>query len=263
MEPGNEAMTREFAEACTILRGTVGSTAHGLNLIGNDDLDEMGICIEPLEEVIKLEPPFEQFIFRSATERTGKQDARSEVGDLDLTIFSLRKFCKLAASGNPTVLLMFFTPQISVKTKPGEELLNMTNLFVSKEAGKRFLGYMHGQRLRLLGEKGQKRVKRPELEEKYGYDTKYAMHVLRLGIQGRELITTGKLTLPMEQQHISFLMDVRHGKFTLDDIVRKAAFLEDRLEFDLQTSSLPDYSDRPAIEAWMQKVYLDTWKEPH
>ena len=43
-----------------ILKGVVGSTAHGLALEGNDDLDEMGICLEPKGYVIGLRH-FEQW----------------------------------------------------------------------------------------------------------------------------------------------------------------------------------------------------------
>ena len=46
-------MNREQAERCTILRGLVGSTVHGLNVNdGIEDRDEMGICVEPLEEAM-------------------------------------------------------------------------------------------------------------------------------------------------------------------------------------------------------------------
>ena len=38
---------------------------------------------------------------------------------------------------------------------------------------------------------------RPELVAVHGYDTKYAMHALRLGLQGIELLTTGRITLPV------------------------------------------------------------------
>jgi hypothetical protein len=38
-------MNRETAERCTILRGLVGSTVHGLNVNGIEDRDEMGICV--------------------------------------------------------------------------------------------------------------------------------------------------------------------------------------------------------------------------
>ena len=246
-------------EQNTVLRGVVGSTAHGLSLAGSDDLDEMAICIEPISDVITTGQQFENYIYRSAAERTGKHDARSLAGDLDLTIFSLRKFCRLAASGNPTVLLMFYTPQLSVCTPVGQQLRDLAPKFVSKEAGKRFLGYMHGQRLRLLGEKGQKRVKRPELEEKYGYDTKYAMHVLRLGLQGLELLETGSLTLPMAPGHREYLMKIRTGKYPLEHIIDTAHEYEADLEKLLTSSTLPDHPDRPAIEKWMQDTYLQQW----
>lgn len=38
---------------------------------------------------------------------------------------------------------------------------------------------------------------RPELVAEHGYDTKFAMHALRLGAQGVELLTTGRITLPV------------------------------------------------------------------
>lgn len=248
-------------EQSTVLRGVVGSTAHGLSLAGSDDLDEMAICIEPIQDVICLGQQFENFIYRSAADRTGKHDARSEAGDLDLTIFSLRKFCRLAASGNPTVLLMFYTPQLSICTEVGQQLRDMAPKFISKEAGKRFLGYMHGQRLRLLGEKGQKRVKRPELEEMYGFDTKYAMHVLRLGLQGLELLETGSLTLPMAAGYREYLMKIRTGHYPLEHIIDTAHEYEADLEKLLTSSNLPDHPDRPSIEKWMQLTYLTHWNK--
>ena len=104
-------MNRETAERCTILQGLVGSTVHGLNVNdGIEDRDEMGICVEPLDEAMALWAPFEQFIYRSAAEREGRENARSIAGDLDLTIYSLRKWMRLALKGNPTILLLLFTP---------------------------------------------------------------------------------------------------------------------------------------------------------
>jgi len=68
--------------------------------------------------------PFEQFIYRSAAEREGRADARSTGGDLDLTICGLRKWTRLALKGNPTVLLLLFTPddQLMVCDDLGKEL---------------------------------------------------------------------------------------------------------------------------------------------
>ena len=92
----------------------MGSTVHGLNVNdGIEDRDEMGICVEPLEEAMALWAPFEQFIYRSAAEREGRENARSIAGDLDLTIYSLRKWVRLALKGNPTILILLFTPERS------------------------------------------------------------------------------------------------------------------------------------------------------
>src|SRR4026208_2228615 len=104
-------MNRETTERCTILRGLVGSTVHGLNVNdGIEDRDEMGICVEPLEHAMALWAPFEQFIYRSAAEREGRENARSIAGDLDLTSGARRRWIRVALKGNPTILLLLFTP---------------------------------------------------------------------------------------------------------------------------------------------------------
>ena len=85
-------MNRGTAERCTILRGLVGSTVHGLNVNdGIEDRDEMGICVEPLEEAMALWAPFEQFIYRSAAEREGRENARclTRAGELERELADL------------------------------------------------------------------------------------------------------------------------------------------------------------------------------
>jgi predicted nucleotidyltransferase len=181
-------MNGAAAEAATILRATVGSTVHGLNLPGKDDIDEMGICIEP-PEVVFGATNFEQYIYRTAyeralaehgTKRPGGQDPISLPGDIDLTIYSLRKFCHLAAKGNPSILVLLFIPSPRyLVVKPwGDALLHERDMFYSRDAGRQFLGYLRAQRERLLGRRGQMRVTRTAIIEEHGYDTKYAMHAL-------------------------------------------------------------------------------------
>jgi len=126
-------MDRITAERSTILRGLVGSTVNGLNVNdGIEDRDEMGVCIEPLEDAMALWAPFEQFIYRSAAERAGRHDARSMAGDLDLTIYSLRKWMRLALRGNPTILLLLFTPddQTVQCDELGSELRALTRSWI-------------------------------------------------------------------------------------------------------------------------------------
>lgn len=249
---------KDWAEKKTILRCEVGSGVHGLALPGRDDRDEMGICIEPIQNAYGFRQ-FEQYIYRSAAEREQKQDAPSQPGDLDLVIYSLRKWMRLALDGNPTVLTLLFAKPLQ-QNALGTRLQEMAPLFASRRAGKRFLGYMQAQRQRLLGERGQKNVNRRELEEKYGYDTKYASHIIRLGYQGVEYLETGRLSLPLTGLALSDSLAIKQGQWAENDVHTLAGDLEGQLKRLLDTSPLPEQPEEKKIEKWMLDVYLESWK---
>ena len=215
-----------MAEPNTILRCTVGSTAHGVAVESMDDRDEMGICLEPPEYVVGLKR-FEQWVWR-----TKPEGVRSGPGDLDLTIYSARKWSGLAMRGNPTVLLPLFADEseCQVLTESGQAIRDHKASFLSKRTTRAFLGYLTQQKERLLGDRGSKRVNRPELIGRFGYDTKYAMHALRLGFQGIEVSTDAHLSLPMLPKHREYLLEVRHGRVELDDVVIRLGQLETELE---------------------------------
>ncbi len=256
-----------IAEPNLILRATVGSTAHGLHLAGTDDSDEMGICIEPPDYVIGLEK-FEQWIHRTAEERArfdsgadqrsfGRTPA-SEAGDLDLVVYSLRKYARLAAAGNPTVLLLLYADPLFA-TEAGRRLQSKAELFASREAGGRFLGYLRAQKERLLGQRGQMRVTRTKLIEQHGYDTKFAMHALRLGYQGGEFLTTERLTLPMSGAARDACMEVRLGQWPLEKVVREIEAVETQLEALLGSSPLPETANYPKINRLLVDMYRTHW----
>lgn len=251
--------SRRIAARHLVLRTTVGSVVHGLNLSGQADRDEMGVCVEPPEYVIGMGK------FDQHTERSRPEGQRSQEGDLDLVIYSLRKWMKLAMSGNPTVLLLLFSPEefwIEANVPVARELQALAPLIVSQRAGHAFLGYMEQQRQRLVGARGQKNVKRPELEDLYGFDTKYAMHVLRLGMQGVDLLTNGKLTLPMSQGDREYLMAVRTGHVELAEVLNRAQEFELLLKRMLDGET-PMYvrvePDREALDDWLVKTYQRAW----
>lgn len=252
---------RAMAEKWTILRVPAGSNLHGLNVPGTDDQDEVGICIEDIEAVIGFRE-FDQYIYRTAAEREGRHDAPSQAGDLDLTIFSLRKFLRLAMQGNPQILQCLFVPASAcvIRTAIGARLQELAPLIVSRQAGARYLGYLEAQRQRLLGERGQKKVNRPELEAKFGFDTKYAMHILRLGFQGVELMSTGRVTLPMAEENRRFTYATRLGEIPLQDVLTKAGELERDIKDLLTDGPLMPAPAREEIETWMVKAYWECWK---
>lgn len=246
-----------------ILRGLVGSTVHGTQVATQDDRDEMGICLEPPEHLLGLKlidgHPFEQYIFRSQPE-----GARSGPGDLDLTVYSLRKWMRLALNGNPTVLLLLFVPLDKLVTeRPAGYLLRAVgpDRIISKQAGYRFHGYMVAQRERLLGQRGGMDCNRTELIEQYGFDTKFAGHYIRLGMQGIELMTTGSLTLPMYQEHSAIVRSIRTGEWTKENVLSFGRVLETRLEKVLQQTRLPEEPDRAWGDRFLKSTYLSHWRE--
>ncbi|MCE5290251.1 MAG: nucleotidyltransferase domain-containing protein [Nocardiaceae bacterium] len=170
---------REIADDNTVLRTQVGSGLHGVTVKEADDRDEMGIAIEPPEVALGRNPKaFEQYEYRSQP-----VGVRSGPGDLDLVVYSLRKYVRLASAGNPTVLMPLFAPDAEIVriAEPGLDLRANALMLLSKKAGLRFLGYMNSQRRHLAGESAP-RLNRPELIEQYGYDTKYAYHSMRIAI---------------------------------------------------------------------------------
>lgn len=245
----------DIAKRFTILRTQVGSGVHGVSVASQDDRDEMGLCVEPPEYVVGLKR-FDQYEYR--TQPVGR---RSGPGDLDLMVYSLRKWMRLALQGNPTVLLPLFVPESEVveATEHGHYLRAHPELVLSRKAGLRFIGYLGSQRAQLLGLRGKKHTNRPELAETYGFDTKFAYHMVRLGVQGVELLADGKITLPMPEPWRTWLTELRQGKHTKDEALNRAEELEARLRGLMDTSPLPIEPDRAVADAWLIKVYQDIW----
>jgi predicted nucleotidyltransferase len=250
-----------IAEPNTIILGQVGSGLHGVTIPGTDDRDEMGICIEPPQFVIGNEKldgkAFEQYQYR-----TQPDGVRSGPGDLDLIIYSLRKWAKLAANGNPTVLLTLFTPEqeLVTQTPIGEELQGMSDMFLSQHAAHRFLGYLDSQRQKVLGNRSNY-TNRPELIDEFGFDTKFAYHAVRLGIQCVEMVETGRITLPIPEPDRTWLLELREGKHTLAEALDRMAQSEARVHAAILAEQLRPEPDRKAIDRWLTDTYLAYWDQ--
>jgi hypothetical protein len=111
------------------------------------------------------------------------------------------------------VLLVLFVPdeEVVYRNEVGAELVDNAHPFVSRLDAERFLGYLNAQKAAMTGETGA-HTNRPELVAVDGYDIKYAMHALRLGLQGVELLTTGRITLPVPEPHRTYLRSIRRGE---------------------------------------------------
>jgi len=256
IEKQEAPLTLADVEQRTILRCETGSTVHGTAIAGTADRDELGICIEPPEYVIGLRH-FEQHVHRSKP-----QGVRSEHGDLDLTVYGLRKFASLALKGNPSILLLFNVPEekCMVLEDLGRELRDLSWAFASRRAGAAFLGYMQQQRQRLMGERGQMNVKRPELIGKYGWDVKYGSQIIRLGFQGIDYMRTGHFPIPMPVEQRDYILSVRTGQLEENAVLTFAGELEQELKAEIDGSPLPEAPDHAAVNAFLISAYERSWR---
>jgi hypothetical protein len=270
--PHASPAARQVAEAGLILRVQVGSGVHGTAVAGHDDRDEMGVCLEPPQFVtglarvpngIRGEGPsvgFEQYERHTAWDRPGGVANRSGAGDLDVIIYSARKWARLALAGNPTVLLVLFVPddEVVFRNDAGAELAGNADRFVSRLAAGRFLGYLQAQRAAMTGESSA-HTNRPELVARHGYDTKYAMHALRLGLQGVELLETGRITLPVPEPDRAYLRSIRRGEVGLAEVLGAITDAEARLAALRAAAAVPEQPDRRWVDDWLHRSYLDFW----
>ncbi|MGH2758624.1 MAG: DNA polymerase beta superfamily protein [Actinomycetota bacterium] len=237
----------------------VGSTLHGTGVEGQDDRDEMAVVVESPEFVTGLGR------WDSHVWRTQPEGERSGPGDIDLVYYGVRKFLGLAINGNPSILVAIFAPpaKVVLETRLGRSMQILAPSIVSRQAIPRFRGYMRSQALRLVGERGMGRGARtgarPELVEEYGWDTKFGMHMVRLGLQGRELALTGRITLPMPSDDLALCRAIRTGAYSADEALQIAFDLDAQLADLEHNSSLPSAADVETVEAWLHEAYLTTW----
>jgi uncharacterized protein len=227
-----------------------GSQLHGAKVQGTDDTDWYGVFIEPPDKMIGLDR--EEFFVHT----TGGKERGNGPQDVDVCLYSLRKWAGMATKGNPSALHFVFAGA-QFRTNWWDSIVAHRDLFSSKQHLKPFLKFADDQMDRLCGRKGQKNIYRAELEAKHGYDTKYAMHVIRLYLGGEEYIETGKITLP--NPRVNLLIDIREGKYTCSEVQQMGRQLQADALAAQEKSRLPEKADLAAISQLITNVYLDFW----
>ncbi len=100
--------------------------------------------------------------------------------------------------------------------------------------------------------KTQRNPKRAELEARYGYDTKHAMHLVRLIRMCSEVLLTGQLQV--RRADADELLAIRDGGWSYDALEAWAATEERRLDDAFSRSPLPSMPPLEQIEALCVQV---------
>ncbi len=231
-----------------------GSELHGAKVGSTDDLDIYGVFLEQPEEALGLAPR-PHFIWSTASD-----DRRNGPDDVDITLYSLRRWAYLAAKGNATALHFLFADATAVSAPAWNVIQASTALFLGKHSATQFLGFAGNQRKRITGEAGRgKKGRRPEYECMHGYDSKAAMHCLRLYFECIELMQQGKITLPRPERDL--LIEVRQGYYTLEQFGEMADNLHRQAEQATLSSPLPDAVDLNAVSKLVADVHRRYWND--
>lgn len=88
--------------------------------------------------------------------------------------------------------------------------------------------------------------KRAELERKYGYDTKHAVHLIRLLKMGIEILETGNINVYRPDRE--WLREVRRGMFSYEELLDQSVKYEQWLDDAYEKSRIPEKPNFKIVE---------------
>jgi hypothetical protein len=100
--------------------------------------------------------------------------------------------------------------------------------------------------------KSQRNPARAELERAHGYDTKHAMHLVRLMRMGFEVLKTGELRV--RRDDAEQLSAIREGALSFHDLLAMAGELQQSMQDATATTELPHDVDYDRVDALLANV---------
>jgi len=95
--------------------------------------------------------------------------------------------------------------------------------------------------------KSQRNPLRAELERVHGYDTKHAMHLIRLMRMGLEVLETGELRV--RRDDAEQLSAIRDGALSFDELLSTASALQQSMEREAKATRLPTDVDHDWVDS--------------
>ena len=224
----------------------MGSVAYGVSS-DTSDMDVYGICLPPKDVVF---PHLAGEIFGFGTqikrfESWQEHHVAAHGKSWDFSIFGIVKLFQLAMENNPNVIDSLFTPRRCVlsSTAIGEYIREHRVDFLHKGAWHKFKGYAYSQlnKIRTKTPTG----KRAELAEEFGYDVKFAYHVVRLLLEVEQILVARDIDLERDREQ---LKAIRRGEWPLAQLEQWAQDKEKALEALYHTSTVPYGPDEALLK---------------
>jgi predicted nucleotidyltransferase len=181
---------------------------------------------------------FEQWIRHHITD----MESGGRGKEWDLQIFGIVKFFELCRENNPNIIDALFTSEECVVhcTQVGRLVRDSRKLFLSKLCWKKFRGYAYAQ-LKKLNDK-QPIGGRLEIVERFGYDVKFAYHIVRLFDEAEQILLEGDLDLKRSRE---VMKAIRRGEWTIEELRAWVVEKDRALEVAYTRCQLPE---KPPIE---------------
>jgi hypothetical protein len=147
---------------------------------------------------------------------------------------------------NPNMIDSLFTPEWAVQhsTQVGNILRDNRKKFLHQGVCDKFKGYAYSQVHKMQTKEAQPGTKRAALREKFGFDVKFAYHVVRLLNEAEQILLEGDLDLQRNREQ---LKSIRRGEWTMQQILDYFEQKRVDLEGIRARSSLPPAPDEDTI----------------
>lgn len=110
---------------------------------------------------------------------------------------------------------------------------------------------------RMINERFSKVTNRSGIIEKYGYDTRAGCHLVRLMVEGQELLETGSLTFPLKEKQL--VLDVKLGKYKMKEVLEMAEDHEKQIESLKDTTVLRAKPQYKKVQELTMKLLKDNF----
>lgn len=231
----------------------MGSVAYGVS-DDTSDMDIYGFCIPPKHYIFPhiigyikgfgTQPEaFQNFQMHHIIDQSANGGKGQEY---DLDIYNIVSYFQLCMENNPNIVDSLFVPQRCVlyASQIGNIVRENKKLFLHKGSWHKRKGYAYSQ-LHKLSNKTPT-GKRLDLVEKYGYDTKFAYHIVRLINNAEQILLEGDLDLTRDREQ---LKSIRRGEWKESDIRDWFTNKEKELEKVYLESKLQYSPDEKKIKA--------------
>lgn len=228
----------------------MGSVAYGV--AGDDsDSDIYGFCIPPKEMVFPHLAGeiagFGRQIKRFEQWQEHHIDDRDAGKQYDFQIYNIVKYFQLCMENNPNMVDALFVPERCVLhcSAIGNIVRENRKLFLHRGCWHKFRGYAYSQLHKMSIKTPDEGSKRAGYVEKYGFDVKFAYHVVRLIYEVEQILTTGDLNI---ESNSETLKAIRRGEWTEQRVIDFFQQKESALNKAYEESTLPYSPDETKIK---------------